>query len=264
MRCGTVSRPCHAGPKVSWSRAEGRRPAVAGLCGVGRPAHNRVATVPGQAAVPERHGGRSPIGRCNESANSIDYLLAEQPFDQGPSMTDWSQIVAEHGVLVWRTARRLLTQEADAADCFQRTFLAAVELAQRETVRHWPALLRRLATARALEQLRERLRYRQRFADVGIDREVDQEAIGPDSAAVASELADDLRVALSEIDQPQAQVFCLACLDECSYAEVGEQLGITANNVGVILNRAKAALRKRLESHNPASDLRETKREVGQ
>src|SRR6478736_6162024 len=170
VRCGTVSRPCHAGPKVSWSRAEGRRPAVAGLCGVGRPAHNRVATVPGQAAVPERHGGRSPIGRCNESANSIDYLLAEQPFDQGPSMTDWSQIVAEHGTLVWRTARRLLTQEADAADCFQRTFLAAVELAQRETVRHWPALLRRLATARALEQLRERMQRRARFAtDVAVD-----------------------------------------------------------------------------------------------
>jgi len=172
-------------------------------------------------------------------------------------MTDWSQIVAEHGTLVWRTARRVLTQEADAADCFQRTFLAALELAQRETVRHWPALLRRLATARALEQLRERMQRRARFAtDVAVDRQVDQEAIGPDSAGSASELADDLRAALSEIDSRQAEVFCLACLDECSYAEVGEQLGITANNVGVILNRAKAALREKLKPHNPASDLR--------
>jgi RNA polymerase sigma-70 factor (ECF subfamily) len=180
-------------------------------------------------------------------------------------MTDWSQIVAEHGTLVWRTARRLLAHEADSADCFQRTFLAAVELAQRETVRHWPALLRRLATARALEQLRERMQRRARFAaDVDVDRQIDQEAIGPYTAAAASELAGDLRFALSEIDPRQAEVFCLACLDECSYAEVGEQLRTTANNVGVILNRAKAALRERLKSHSPASDLRETKREVGQ
>jgi hypothetical protein len=45
--------------------------------------------------------------------------------------------------------------------------------------------------------------------------------------------------------------------------EVGEQLGITAGNVGVILNRAKAALRERLTSHGPASDLREMKRRLG-
>ena len=63
-------------------------------------------------------------------------FVAEQLLTQGPEMTDWSKIVAEHRTLVWRTARRLLTHEADAADCFQRTFLAAVEFAQREPVRH--------------------------------------------------------------------------------------------------------------------------------
>jgi len=99
-------------------------------------------------------------------------------------MTDWSQIVAGHGTLVWRTARRLLMHEADAADCFQRTFLAAVELNEWEEIRHWPALLRRLATARALEQLRERLRQRGRMAvDVGVDRQIDRRTIEPDRAA---------------------------------------------------------------------------------
>jgi DNA-directed RNA polymerase specialized sigma24 family protein len=64
-------------------------------------------------------------------------------------MADWSEVVRRHGPLVWRTAYRLLSHEADAADCFQRTFLAAVELA---------AALARLTTARALEQLRKRYR----------------------------------------------------------------------------------------------------------
>jgi len=41
----------------------------------------------------------------------------------------------------------LLRHEADSADCFQRTFISALEVTKRETVRNWPGLLRRLATA---------------------------------------------------------------------------------------------------------------------
>src|SRR5437867_4332505 len=115
-------------------------------------------------------------------------------------MTDWSQIVEQHGPLVWRTAQRLLCQEADTADCFQRTFVAALELSQRQTIRHWPALLRRLTTARALEQLRGRMRDRNRFVTGanrnGVDHQIDHKAIEPDRAAVADELADHLRTAL--------------------------------------------------------------------
>jgi len=32
-----------------------------------------------------------------------------------------------HGPLVWQTAWRLLGHEADAADCFQETFVSAME-----------------------------------------------------------------------------------------------------------------------------------------
>ena len=47
--------------------------------------------------------------------------------------------------------------DADAADCFQSTFLAAFQLSNREQVRHWPAVLVRLATARSIERLRSNL-----------------------------------------------------------------------------------------------------------
>jgi RNA polymerase sigma-70 factor, ECF subfamily len=174
-------------------------------------------------------------------------------------MTDWSQIVEQHGPLVWRTAQRLLCHEADTADCFQRTFISALELSRQETIQHWPALLRRLATARALEQLRQRIRERRRSANgsdrICLDRRVDQNTIDPDDAAESSELANHLRIALTEIDPRQAEVFCLACLDDCSYAEIAEQLGVIANHVGVLLNRAKASLRERLKAHDPKSDV---------
>ncbi|HEX5472813.1 MAG TPA: sigma-70 family RNA polymerase sigma factor [Lacipirellulaceae bacterium] len=179
-------------------------------------------------------------------------------------MADWSQIVNEHGPLVWRTAQRLLQHEADTADCFQRTFIAALELSQRETIRDWPALLRRLATARALEQLRKRMLDRGRFgADggkSGVDRRADIKAIEPNDAASAHELADHLRLALSQIEPLQAEVFCLACLDDRSYAEIARQLDITSNYVGVLLNRAKAALRERLAAHEPRPAVRNADR----
>jgi RNA polymerase sigma-70 factor, ECF subfamily len=181
-------------------------------------------------------------------------------------MTDWSQIVEQHGPQVWRTTQRLLRHEADAADCFQRTFIAALEFSRKQTVRHWPALLRRIATARALEQLRQRAGMRARLScgpeENGVERQMDRKSLGPDGAAQASELAGHLRAALAEIDARQAQVFCLACIEECSYAEIAEQLEITVSNVGVLLNRAKAALRERLQSHAPQKNVAKEKLEI--
>ena len=60
-----------------------------------------------------------------------------------------------------------------------------------------------------------------------------------------------LREVLADLDARQAQVFCLACLDGLSYQEIAEQLGVTVNHVGVLLNRARATLRERLRAHGP-------------
>ena len=168
-------------------------------------------------------------------------------------MVDWSQVVQQHGSLVWTTVYRLLRHDADAADCFQRTFLSALELSRTETVRNWPGLLQRLGTARALESLRQRLRQGRRLRPLLADFAVSSGTAGPDQAAAVSELGDHLREALAELDARQAQVFCLICLDGQSYAETAEQLGLTVSHVGVLLNRARAGLRERLRSHEPAA-----------
>jgi RNA polymerase sigma-70 factor (ECF subfamily) len=168
-------------------------------------------------------------------------------------MTDWPEIVREHGPLVWRVVYRLVNHDADAADCFQRTFIAALELSRKEVVHHWPALLQRLATARALELLRQRYRESRRLQPLSAEPRA-ANTIEPAHGAVASELAEHLRIALGELDGRQAQVFCLACLDGCSYEEIANELGVTINHVGVLLNRARAALRERLQAHAPATD----------
>jgi RNA polymerase sigma-70 factor (ECF subfamily) len=176
-------------------------------------------------------------------------------------MADWSQIVAEHGPMVWKTAYRLLSNDADAADCFQRTFLAAVEFARQQTVRHWPALLRRLATSRALEQLRVRIRERGRQTSFDSEPIADRASRDPFEIAQTTELAERLRVALADIDPRQAQVFCLTQLERQSYDDVATELGLTVNHVGVLLNRARATLKERLAAFAPNRASKD-KREV--
>ncbi len=161
-------------------------------------------------------------------------------------MTDWTTIVDQHGQLVWATAWRLLGNPADALDCYQETFLAAIKVARREPVDNWSALLRHLATARALDLLRVRCRQRNRTdALVDPDTLVSQEA-HPMERAEANELAERLRGALARLPGDQAEVFCLSCLDKLSYREIGDRMKVTTNAVGVLLHRARQRLQELL------------------
>ena len=88
---------------------------------------------------------------------------------------------------------------------------------------------------------------------------IPDKSAAPDQTAAASELAEHLRQALAELEPRQAQVFCLACLEEVGYAEIAQQLGITVNHVGVLLNRARGELRERLQAHAPDGTAKERK-----
>jgi RNA polymerase sigma-70 factor, ECF subfamily len=169
-------------------------------------------------------------------------------------MTDWTDIVRRHGGVVWRTACRLLGDSADAADCFQKTFLDAIRIDGRETVRQWPAVLRTLATARAMDLLRSRCRQRDRDEPSIEISALASGQPGPSERAEAAELAEQLRAALTELPNEQATAFCLCCLEEMSYRDVAERMGLDANNVGVLLHRARKQLRRRLASVRPGVD----------
>jgi RNA polymerase sigma-70 factor (ECF subfamily) len=157
---------------------------------------------------------------------------------------------------------RLVGREADAADCFQNVFVSALEYARKQTVENWPALLQRLATARSLECLRRRYRTSDRMTGPLESDPADSREDGPASEAAGRELAAELRQALAEIDERQSQVFCLSCLDGRTYREIAEQLGVTVNHVGVLLNRARSELRERLRAFHPASDAEPAQREA--
>jgi RNA polymerase sigma-70 factor (ECF subfamily) len=169
-------------------------------------------------------------------------------------MTDWEAVVGQHVEIVRRTVYRLVGNEADAWDCVQETFLEAVRIDRREPVRDWPALLRHLATARALDLLRRRSRQRARCgagADpaLAISREP-----GPANHAEARELADRLRAAVGRLPRRQAEVFCLTCFEQMTSEAVAGQLGIRPTAARMLLSRARRRLRRLLEPLGGSED----------
>jgi RNA polymerase sigma-70 factor (ECF subfamily) len=165
-----------------------------------------------------------------------------------PLMTDWQAIVERHGSAVWQTAYRLLDDPTDAADCFQETFVSALAVLRRGPVQNWPALLKRLATTRALDRLRRRSRHTKRHHDIADWASIAGKNPGPVEQAENSELAANLREALAQLPLRQAEIFCLRHIEGLSYDEIGQQIGLDSNTVGVQLHRARRRLRELLSS----------------
>lgn len=152
-------------------------------------------------------------------------------------MTDWDRIVRDHSTMVFATAWRILGHAADTEDVVQEVFMQAHQMSAAEPVRCWEALLRRLASCRALDRLR------QRRSSTPLDEvTLPSSEATPVDAALQSELAERLRLALAQLPPREASVFCLRYFDEMAYDEIARALGISPGAVGTALHKARARL----------------------
>ena len=71
-------------------------------------------------------------------------------------LTSWEEIVRNHGPMAFAAAWRVLGHAGDTEDAVQEAFLSAFHLHRSQQIASWGALLRRLATCRALDLLRKR------------------------------------------------------------------------------------------------------------
>ncbi len=158
-------------------------------------------------------------------------------------MPDWDEVLTRDGAAVWRTAYRIVGNRADADECFQEAFLAALEISRREPVRHWCALLQRLAAARAVDRLRSRLR-RGRHATIADWDALAGPAPLPSKSVEDAEVSARLRTAIARIPPKQAEAFCLHALEGWSYREIAQHMDATTDSVGVLVHRARMRLRQ--------------------
>ncbi|MEM0915504.1 MAG: sigma-70 family RNA polymerase sigma factor [Planctomycetota bacterium] len=162
-------------------------------------------------------------------------------------MPDWNLIVAEHGTAVWRCVYRLLGDEHLARDCYQETFLAAMRARGGEPVKNWSAMLRAIATRKALDVLRARCRERQRSdPSTSPDWLASRNGHAPGAAAEAEQLRHAIRLALTRISPRQAEAFAMRHFEEMNDGEIADRMNTSARNVQVLVHRAAAKLRDEL------------------
>ena len=158
-------------------------------------------------------------------------------------MTSWESVVWEHGQMAFAAAWRVLGHAGDAEDAVQEALLDAFHLHRSQHVASWGALLRRLATCRALDLLRKR-----RPAEPLSPQAAGPAAAEPPAVAVASELAQRLREALLQLAPREAEVFSLRHFGELTNEEIAEELKMTTGAVGVALYKARTRLKELLET----------------
>ena len=145
--------------------------------------------------------------------------------------------------MAFAAAWRVLGHAGDAEDAVQEALLDAFHLHRSQNVASWGALLRRLATCRALDVLRKRRPTEPLSAQAAGPR-----ASEPPAVAVASELAQRLREALLQLAPREAEVFSLRYFGELTNEEIAAELKMTTGAVGVALHKARVRLKELLET----------------
>ena len=160
-------------------------------------------------------------------------------------MSTIEHIVSDYGQGLRRVAA---VYEADSMlqeDLFQEILIAIHQAlpALREKGRLAPYLYR-IAHNRAVSHVARAVGRKK--GEAGVAQEPGEASEpSPESAMIETERADRLARAIRSLALPYRQVITLY-LEEMSYAEIAETLGISESNVGVRINRAKQMLKETL------------------
>ena len=168
-----------------------------------------------------------------------------------PGGEDWESIVRTHTPLAFDVAWRLLGHAADTEDVVQEVLLDAFRLRSRQPVGQWGALVRNLATRRAIDRLRKRRTAT--LVSLETFEVIAPESEQPEFVAAERELAERLRWAIAELSDREASVFSLHYFGEMANGEIARTLRISADAVGVALHKARKRLKELLGLQTRAS-----------
>jgi RNA polymerase sigma-70 factor, ECF subfamily len=170
-------------------------------------------------------------------------------------MTDWPAIVRQHTPTVWTAVYRILGSHADAADAFQETFNAAVALERRQPIRNWDATLTHLATTRAIDLLRKRIRNHRRLQKLQTLATPATES-DPRTEAEDRELLMHLRTSIADLPPKQAETYCLRYIHQWTYEQIAAEHNMTVNAVGVLLNATRTRLTESMSKHIAKNEVK--------
>lgn len=194
-------------------------------------------------------------GQCNdrEAEEQLVFSLRNRE-DSG-----FETLVRSYGPLVLSIARRYLRCDADAADCFQETFVAVYrdieKFQNKSSLRQW---VRGVAVNKCLMAMRQRKRLREDAIETMLpefdNRGKRLQTAGPhDIGAIGDSLDDEhrrqiVRRGIDSLPTDYRLVLLLRDIDGYSTRETADILDIQINAVKTRLHRARSALKHILET----------------
>ncbi len=183
-----------------------------------------------------------------------DQLIARIQADDPAAL---EELLRRHASTVYRFGVRMCRNQADAEDVLQETLIAAargIKTFRRESsVSTW---LHTIARSFCIKKRRA-----SKFAPrevVSFDDRLALDAptldAAPDHAASDRELSILLESAIDALDNTSREVLVLRDIEGLTAPEVGEVLGMSVEAVKSRLHRARASVRKRIESALPAAE----------
>ena len=154
------------------------------------------------------------------------------------------QLVDRHADRLYRVARSLVGNSADAEDVLQEAFAGAFRGAGkfegRSSVKSW---LTRIVVTQAAKFWRSRKGKR----DQSIAEDVPVHSGG--SASVDAKI--DLNASLARLSEEHREVLVLREIDGMAYEEMAQVLGVPRGTIESRLFRARAELKKQLKDYLP-------------
>ena len=157
----------------------------------------------------------------------------------------FSILVERYGGRVYNIALRI-TNDADAAsDCAQEAFIRAYRaLHQYDPNLPFGPWIYRIATNASLNHVQRWHAHESPVEELPESAEPDEE--GPESSALRREEMNEVLAAMAELPAHYRAALALRHLQQLSYQEVADALGIPLGTVKTHLHRARAALKSRL------------------
>ncbi len=158
-------------------------------------------------------------------------------------------LMRRHNERLYRAARAILRDEAEAEDVLQQAYVNAyAHLRQFDGRAKFSTWLTRIAVNEAITRARRRGRYEPLDDDETGGGETAMAARGqdPEHQAFAGELGRLLEAAVDALPDGAREVFVLRDIEGLSTTEASECLGVSEDVVKTRLSRARAALRRDL------------------